>query len=274
VGAKWYYEYREGFVPNFGYYTLESIKDTILQQKKCKLIKKTYYRTNGKIENQGEEIIYNDANKVYHYFKGNFYIIYDFSLKPGDIMKIKEPDLTDQNRDVFFNVKIDSVGNTTINNTKLRWQFISEVNRTCKWAHRGKVIEGIGSLIYFFPHQSLDCDGLGPEPLRCYTDNILTLRHTSVSCDSIIKFTEISNVVKSKFCLYPNPIENVCTIDCGDEKMLNIFIVNTLGTIVYKKQRINQSKIILVDLNKIQRGIYFATVTSDRNTYSIKIIRN
>ena len=114
--------------------------------------------------------------------------------------------------------------------------------------------------------------GTGNDP------NILAVPGTySVTLNRMTRayaFTTLSNdnFVKYNFDFYPNPTNNVWNFKSVTNTLTSITVVDALGKVV-----LNSTPNALeatVDASSLSAGVYFAKVTSDNKTQSVKLIKN
>lgn len=121
IGTKWYYSIRENPFGSAatGYLKFEVSKDTIVEGQSCRILEKTQYTTDSKIINVAKEFIYSDNNKLYHFQKDNFYLLYDYSLEATDTFQIKLY-YPAQSIDTIMNIVVDSVSTVEIDDSLLK----------------------------------------------------------------------------------------------------------------------------------------------------------
>ena len=97
IGAKWIYEtasYAFTGEKSNSITIFESIQDTVVNQKKCRLLKR-YKIVKGKIGNPNmtyfykPAIILQDKYKIFHLIQDSLYLLYDWSLKSGDSIELQ-----------------------------------------------------------------------------------------------------------------------------------------------------------------------------------------
>ena len=91
IGAKWYYKIQIGpHTPEWYYRTFEAFKDTIIEEKKCVILKQTEYYGEERAYIAGYEYLCVEEQKVYHWNKWDkeFDLLYDFSANVGDSWEI------------------------------------------------------------------------------------------------------------------------------------------------------------------------------------------
>jgi len=219
IGAKWHISKIEGTTPpDQGYILYEVTGNTLLLEKNVKVIKKTYFHSNGKdatpLEN---EYTYEEDSVVYYWKNGRFYTLYDFSSRPGDKWTVYGPGNYKEycDYDSVGVVVVDSVSTLTINNQKLKAIYTSpEINSD--WHFEGVILERIGNITHILP-QSNGCILDTPDDegsLRCYEDKIIGVYKAgycglvNCKCDELFNYTSLNNNNNRSFQIYPNPVKN------------------------------------------------------------------
>ena len=275
----WYYSYQEFGV--YGYVKIESISDTMIKGKLCKILLKTRYIYNDIFDYfattiLGQEYIFNSNDTVYRYKYSKFYPLYIFNGSIGSEYEIAGNNM-DNNCDSIGRLKIDSVGITYIHDDTLKWISVSPaLNST--FGIYGKIIEKIGPINnYMFP-EYVNCivDANEGGFLRCYFENQLLYFTSNItpSCNYI--YTDINEISNCFLSIYPNPADETIYMEFKnmnfDLKTLNIEIINTLGQtelldkwdIFYKD--VNKKRI---DLSHLNNGIYFI-ILKENNIIFVK----
>ena len=78
--------------------------------------------------------------------------------------------------------------------------------------------------------------------------------------------TSVSNVSKTSFSLYPNPVKNVLFVDAEDAT--KITVLNTIGQQVISADAVSSQT--RIDTAKLQSGLYFVSVTDESGKTSIR----
>jgi len=202
VGAKWVYDVSPGMPP---YLTvIESVGDTVILDKPCRKLVTTmiyenmdpdgrFYWDSGVIS---IDFVYSSPDTLFHYdkCKHSFYPLYIMNLKAGDTVLVRkgtENCYDDQYFCSRFEYVVDSVSTLTLDGREHRVIYNSPVEGS-EWmfhhpwnAENYAIIEGIGSLKYFWGvGQGLIMEGM-VQNLRCYTDDHIQYKadHWTKDCD-------------------------------------------------------------------------------------------
>ena len=92
IGAKWHYGIQPSqFAPDKYYSTVEYIKDTIINSKRCAVLERAKYHKPGIKTVNGYTYLHEESQKVYLWDEINrlFILLYDFSLNAGESWVIK-----------------------------------------------------------------------------------------------------------------------------------------------------------------------------------------
>lgn len=257
IGTKWYYSYREGMLPQWGYVLLEVTGDTTIAGVQCKTLEERWYSPKGDIINGGKKYIYYKNERVYHFQRDSFYLLYDFTLSVGDTFRIK---LFNEERDTTLAIVIDTISTITVGDSSFKTYYYRPAvqNYGECWQLEGTVIERIGHLKYFFPVYYCpfwDLNDVGP--LRCYQDSVFFYKARSEACDTLIQYTGIKDV-GNKMELYPNP--SVDFIQLRFDKPINtrikIRVYNLSGQIIPIKYSFTGDNTIILDIRNLISNIY------------------
>lgn len=177
---------------------------------------------------------------------GTEYLLYDFSLKVGDIItrdsfRISGPDL--------FVSKIDSI----LIGTEYRKSITFDNVWYLTW------VEGIGSLRGIITMNGPYPTGYGSmNNLICFRQNNEILYHNSGYDDCFYKndYNSINgNKAVKEITIEPNPVSTTCKLSYT-ENYNQIQIVNMFG-IVVREYNVNGQTSTIVDRNGLPSGIYF-----------------
>jgi len=220
IGAYWYYTWGDVWGPPVEYLRMESIKDTIVAEKNCRLLRSIITHDNGiddKVRQTHFEdiIIYQEEYKVFRWVEDQFRILYDFSLEQGDTLQVYIPVnerwLYNSRQDSIAYFVIDSVTTLVLGGETFTAQLLNAIETGAAAYAVGFadwVYESIGSRTYFRPYHALLCDAKCPWPLRCYTYEDFTHKWFDIPCDTIVPFIDVGvkkPIWNDEVKIYPNP---------------------------------------------------------------------
>jgi len=274
IGAEWHYHFQEGmYSHSSGYYLIKSIKDTVIDSKKCKILSQTLVNSKRVSFDRGQSIVYQDTteNKIYRYLYGKFYLLYDFTKAVGDTIVIKEPYSASKYDSIVIVVDRVSV-ETWSGNIKLKSFDVRKIH----WGtfdFMGNITEKLGNSQFLFPVSQLQCDSGCPEELRCYKDDKIRYGALNIPCDTVYTYT--NNLNTSEISVFPNPFTNSFTIKTGNrsERQLSIDIFNIYGQLILHDV-IPGNEDYQINLNGYPRGFYYLTVKTSDRSITYKLIKN
>lgn len=85
---------------------------------------------------------------------------------------------------------------------------------------------------------------------------------------SVMSFEDIFNDIS----IYPNPAQNQVTIDCQEQKIKDVEIINIIGKVL-KRIEIQNNSHFVVDMSDQSAGIYLLKLTTDEGVVTKKIIK-
>lgn len=280
IGAEWHYTMRFFMSEDERFVKIESVKDTIVNEKTCSLLEIEYgfscYFYNEK------EYVYQEDSIVYFYSPvvDDFQIMYDLKAKKDSswviIYKV-EPFITDTTL-----VTVDSVYTVTINGQDLLAFDVTYKSLVEEfWNYSGSIVELIGDNSYLFNYASMAsgviCDVDYSGGLRCYQDNYIGFYSTGIvdSCTFVTGLNEQSNI--SALITYPNPFNNSTTLvyNLENDTEVIITIFNQLGDplkVIRQKQQHGEQRLIL-DTKELPAGIYYFFIQAGHQKYNGKMIK-
>jgi hypothetical protein len=279
VGAKWHFSYGHNYI------SYESVKDTVIGGKLCKVIE-THASTQ---ENPTEIVrvsVHSNAGKIEVFKFNNFYTLYDFNASIGDSWLLPSVLFDEINWqyacDSFAIATVTNISTRTINGRELKVLSVDLAGTSHDWFGENsstvvEFIEVIGSLNTLFPRPRCIIGGDMASPLRCYFDPLFGQYETNIvdSCTAIIVDTGINLLLSeiNQIKIAPNPTTNKTFEILGIESTpINIQIVDLNGRLLYKKEINENEKISLPDLTE---GVYFLKVTDKNyNSKTVKLILN
>jgi len=296
AGACWHYNF-SGFAIN-GYYKINCIGDTVINNISCKVLEKKIYQYNH-LGSQFDtitlehEYTYADLNKVYICRYNTFYTLYDFSANIGDTIIVAGTNkYSSAGCDSTGAIKIDSVGTMNINGETLRYISVSPT-ATSKWGWYARIVEKIGPVYeyqnnpeynYLFPVK-LDYCGMQLDELseggflRCYTEpNGFTYKQlgTAPDCEYINTGISELNDAFSELKVSPNPTNGIINLSYKLRKPQSIQIdfSDAMGKLIFS-DNIPESEAYTKEyhLENMLPGIYIIKLKSGNNAIVKKNIK-
>lgn len=287
IGTNWKYEnFDMGGV--FGINKYQIIDEVEIKGKLCSAIKKS----NTSCDNRPiVEYLYKEANKIYYYEESQdtFNLLYDFSLKEGDIFRI--PLWESISRDVELEdsiiYKIDSISEINIGERMFKHFFIrsgfyhneslyfNEANPNLKSA---QIIENIGSLNNLFIRvEDGSCHRTHTSGLRCFSAPEYGLINftDNEECDSlIVSITHETN--KNRIKIFPTITIDQVQIETSESEVFNWYLTNLSGKIETRGVILNSKNITKrIDLSNLNSSMYILVLINDEGKkYIKKIIKN
>ena len=273
IGAKWHYTEGFAFSGNISYLSIESVGDTLIKGKNCRILNNNgglmcgYY--------SAKDFVYSQDSVVYFYVAqiDSFQILYNLKVKKDSSWTIIFGTNISQNLDTI-RVNVDSVRSVLINGINLKKLFVTYEYLNSSYSYfyyTGEIIEKIGNKNHLFEglySSGIACDGNYSEGLRCYEDTQLGFYSTGIadSC-TYTSVGIVENTVAKSFEIFPNPTTGKFFITIDSEKNTTIELRNIIGQIIYSKEFYLQTQI---DLDGFTNGVYFATLKHQNKVFGVK----
>ncbi len=182
-------------------------------------------------------------------------ILYDFTLKTGDTLKIDGR-----------NFRIEKC-DTVIFNGEPRKRMILAIH----YSYVDTVIETVGSFSGLL--SPLYYDNTGFRELLCYTQNNELLYKNPKYSECYYNNLSVSimpTIEQNHFSVFPNPVDDRLTISCLNNTILRIEIFDAFGRQLY-----NQTDKDKIDMSSFSKGLYLLKVYDINEHVSVfKIIKN
>ncbi len=255
IGAKWTYEQHFAFTGDSALVTIESVADTVLQGKACKVLDVTgsIYCT------QAYRYVYASNDTVYFWDPtwGAFSTLYilDATLWQSWDMHVSASGITQT-----AGVTCSAVSTTVIDGVPLRTLGLIVDVPGLYYFGTGNVIERIGDLRYLFPWMSPVCDGDYITALRCYEDpDISWVNPLFAQCELGMRVNEIAT--SPGFFVSPTLVDigQVITVSSLDPATRSIEVRDALGRSVVSRNMVNGR----TELNLSTAGSYTICALSD-----------
>ncbi|MEI6766857.1 MAG: T9SS type A sorting domain-containing protein [Bacteroidota bacterium] len=268
IGAVWKYRCMSAFDTSLHTCSLNSVADTIIQGRQCKILKKNVL---GGCDYRGfTEYMYSDSGKVF-FFDSNrniFQLLFDINANVGDHFSLI-PSYPSNDSIVFM---ADSISSMIINSISLKVLYIHYIHKPPNlsvYVYNSKIIERIGFTSFMFPWDNISCAEGYTRPLGCYSDPILGFYDfgtiTNCSPASVIEPEE------NTFSIFPNPNNGKFTVslDSGNSRIL---IYNILGELIHENIYSGTRQNISIELPFQSKGIYIVKIQSEKMLIAKKVI--
>jgi hypothetical protein len=274
-GATWYYNASSSDYWKEGFIKIEYIGDTIIEQKKCKLLQEqiiTYDYIFHEVDSGvgSTQITYYENNILYFYRFNTFFKIFDFNASIGDSWKIPSFENRPQCDSTGY-VIVDSIGSTIINSDTLKYLSLS-IKQGSQLGYIGRAIEKIGSLTWMYPvYIACYFDAGGGSGLRCYKDDNYYYKNGTVACEALP--TDIKDDRKfSTVKLYPNPVFKQLKLLIPDiliRECSQVIIVTLAGNELARYPVTGD----MINVEALPPGIYFAKIIFKSSISIAKFIK-
>ncbi len=282
VGAIWYYGWTS-WVGSVGYYTIEVTKDTLLQNKNCfEFDVKFFSDPESSASISKKHILYED-NKIYQYYDGQFYLLYDFNVEKGDTIytSIVRNEFDWPSSKSIFDIALEvkDVGEMEINGEVLKTYDVDLTDEYKKqnpfFFYFHTAVENLGSLSYFFPFfkDGADDATLYPDGLRCYINEDFQ-KESSIDCDYYYKFDPIIPPIIIGVDEYTaSPISfalnNQNIIVSGIESPADYTLTHTNGNTVKSGKLVAET----IDISRLSAGMYVLTIYTAEQPVSYRFVK-
>lgn len=255
IGTLWHYNFNNfgGGQPNSSYHKLESVGDTLIAGKNCRIIRTTFFPpfSNDSIV-QSPEYVYMAGDTVYYYHRylNQFSPLYMFNAQVGDTLHFDYPHLP-----LFASVtpfrwkaRIDSITHYIQGSDTLKMFWPRTLPNTDSMHLNadflGAYIEKIGGTVQFM-HQPFVIIPEWNGPIRCYQDPQLSVNFMQIPCNqraglSVDKLAPLASV---RF--YPNPAKEVFYLQNDHNGTVQYSVFNSQGQLLLQNEiQANENKTI------------------------------
>ncbi len=271
IGAKWTYE--TTIYPIFGgkinlITIFESIQDTIINQKKCRLLKRYEISKdkNGNLQNPyfySPAVIFQNGDKIFQLFRDSFYLLYDWSLKSGDSIELQGEIYPNESLSLRYLTKIKSniidakfgFSIRKINQDMICHGKLGRIDNVIQFEKFG-MIEN--SLFYIGEFCGIDYDT--KFHLRCYQDDQVGLiKFDSISCDSIrTDNTQVTN--EQNLIIYPTLVTNNLNLLIASNQINKLEVYSIKGMNVLNTKKSTDIVNNAIELSILDSGVYMLKI--------------
>lgn len=284
-GAKWTYgtvdgRYTGGLI--YGYEEMSYTKDTLIDQKWCKIISRNYADKYGgsKPENI---IITQQEQKIYQYSDDSFHLLFDFGAMTGDTLELdlwkdwfgNETENDGAARAGKFLCRIDSMAVKNYHNNEFKEYsctlmcYDDPLNPDPAALEDGihfKVTDKFFMIDGYWLFNTYACSDSWKifHDLRCYEDDefgFIQFGDPVIACDSIL----LDNVIpgyKQDIVLFPNPANSKISLILPESSIFSAWSIYQIDGRLVKHGKIeNQQTILQISSEELERGIYLLKET-------------
>ncbi len=276
-GTEWYYDSFEAMSPNIFYATIVSDSVVSVKGKECKRLD-VNCGINTHFCGQIDTYESNDTVFFLNPDIDTFQVLYNFNASKGDTWVISAKD--SQGILDTIVVEVDSVGERVINGKTLKVlyvtynQYFNTVYGVQNYQHSSEIVEQIGDLHYLFNIESkigmvVDA-GYRNYNLRCYIDSDLGHFNTGIRSECTDAITSVeSETAYSSVAVFPNPAEDVLTIENVEEETVQYALMNVRGNVVLS----GEGRVL--DVSALPKGVYYLRfLEHGTNSKVLKVIKN
>jgi len=287
IGAEWYYSepYSLTSMPSEQNYILfRVVGDTIINEMNSKKIELLFNGTTALCV----EFIAQIDDTIY-YFNTNtqqFQVLYNFSANIGEIITVHHQHFIPNCGTLFnlidsvpnFQYKIVNIDSIFISERWLKRQTVEMLNFDDYWGfgfpngQYAYILEGIGSLTYFFGRANAIIPEMSAPMLRCYSDNIIEYKNEEWIHDCFY----VTNLAKNNFesndiYVYPTIFSDEIFFKYNIKPINQVIeILDSNGNEIIKVK----GEISNINTIAFAKGIYFIKIhQKDNSINSFKIIK-
>jgi hypothetical protein len=207
------------------------------------------------------------------YYDDEEMLLYDFSIEPGDTVKLYAEWF---DRDTTFIVDSVSIINFSVDSNRI--YYLSGPSKQPNYTYHPVWIEGIGTLGFnlFSPTYQPQSQAA----LSCFYSGDSLLYQSSYSLENGACYYEtwsVEDLSTFNLNIFPNPFSQSINIE-GDysNSYLRIEILDITGKTLWHQQITNNTGYIrqIIELDHLLSGFYFLKLSSDNKIETIKIIKN
>ena len=267
IEAKWYYSKADNPFKMFYY---ESIKDSIVNGKTCKVVTRSI---------EEEYIMYSEDDKVYFLYNDQFYVLYNFDVNHNDTVTLTLKSMIKKNDNPYDTIlstdfiinKIDSIQVSGSNIKKVSGNFIipDTIDSDLQWKMNSLTyFEYIGNTQYDFIPEILGPPhalGGGSIELRCYIDDEIHYttdwwNNYDKPCDYRLS-DKIRETDHKSIKVYYNSVDQIVAVHLYktmNKNNLRAELYNIKGEIIVTKKLLSDRNTLL--LTNSTKGVYLIKI--------------
>jgi len=260
VGAKWHYGAGAAFSPNTFYMWVESVGDTLVAGRNCRMLTSNY-GVDCSFYSMPYLVLWEDS-AVHFYVPqlDTFQTLFDMKALPGETWQ------TAFTTDVSFEIDtvevlVDSIGFQEINGHVLKQLYVTySITSGENWgggymSYPAVITDRLGDMEYLFrlyTNQAI-CDGTYSLGLRCYEDPVLGFFSTGTAPACDYTFTSVAEEIIGQVTVYPNPTTGIIRVGVEGEREFTVHVMDCTGRNVMIQRSAGEH---LVDVSELPDGVY------------------
>lgn len=273
VGTTWIYEQYEFLWPPdpYNYIIFKISGDTLIQNQQAKILVGFGWNSSKdstQIKPPLDTYFIKTGNGKIHLWNldsSRFELIYDFNVRPMDSLSYYiGPFKSSRDTIEYTKYVVESEKEVETSNGFKKIKYLQELkmDKHCI-IYNGGIIDEIGCIAYFFQHYCLWDPGIGGN-LVCFTNGVFNYPK-----DYTCKIpTGIQNPLEFPPVIYPNPTNDIITIQNFPNLESRVMLYNSLGQPFVCKGDENR-----IETSTLPAGVYLLELNNGTMHYSYKLIR-
>lgn len=286
IGAQWYFT--EPYTTDYleiNYILIESTGDTIINGQVCKVLKLS---RNGHelisyehIAQLGDTILYYNPNT------DGFHTLYNFAAQVGDTVHVHT--LPFKPTDAFllpyymlqdgvipyFSYRIVGIDSTEVSGVWLKRQEVDFLMNDDRWGFSNItggvfLMEGIGSLTYFFGRGNWIGLDESVTLLRCYKDGALDFKNQQWESSCTLTST-VKPLPQVQPKVFPNPANDKLFVELGNDS--GFILLNVVDGFGRLRMTHSFAKPTQLDIAHLEAGIYIVKIYGNARLSTHKILK-
>lgn len=276
AGAEWYYEILndDGSIT---YQYLHQTNDTTINDKEeiHVIVRINTLYDKGEHIQTSHEYVYEDNEKLYWWNKtlGEFTVLYDFDVAPGDEWEIK----VDTNS---LTMHVEAVEEYEYEGRLFKMLQVSDAENQFS----GTIVRGIGHLTSLFPERLMNSQkGYRVEGIRCFwKEDQLMFKYGEKDCNEVYEefhdYGVDEPLTAEEFRVYPNPTKDILTIEYSSFRIPHseltplratpFHISNLLGQTLMTGQITGENQ--QIDVSALPQGMYLIRVADETKIFIVR----
>jgi hypothetical protein len=186
-------------------------------------------------------------------------LLYDFNLNIGDTL----PEMHGLN--IYYDYIVEGIDSVLVAEIYHKTYTIRKNN----WLNYFDFIEGVGTTSGLLTKGGFFDDYYSN--LDCFKQNGIGAYPSGEECELYIPL-QVNNIKQEKISIIPNPTTGILYFDFMENNIQKLNIFDISGKKIIEKSDVQKSETI--DLSEYKSGIYIIKVHTDKETFTLKIVKN